>query len=108
MGLQTDSPDTKRLTRAERTAVAVDALAAVGLIVLVVFFLVVGVQAQANPDAPHGGAFMFLGAIITGPLVLLFGLTAAAVARRWRVRWALQALSVLACVAVILMFFGLV
>ena len=75
--------------------VVLDVLLAVGFCGLAALLVVVGVQAQADPNAPHGGAFSFLGALLVGPAGLLFALAGAAVARRWRIRWGLQALPVL-------------
>ena len=85
-----DSQATDRLTR---VVVALDVLLGTVLFVLAAYFLVAGFQMQADPNAPHGGAFAFLGTGVAGPIALLFGLAAVAVGRRWRLRWAVQALT---------------
>lgn len=73
-----------------------DVVLGLALCAVAAFLVVVGLGAQADPFAPHGGAFELLGALLLGPPGVLFLVAAVGVARRWRGRWWLHLLPVLA------------
>ena len=80
---------------AETAALVASALLAVALFGLAAWLCVAAVQMDADPEAPHGGGYQWLGAVVLGGLGALFGTAALAFWRRWRVRWAALGLAVL-------------
>ena len=92
------------LRRWERAVVVLDVVLGVALCALVALMIAIGVADQADPNAPHGGAFLFLGALVIGPSGPLFLLAGLAVWRQWRARWWLHALPF---APVVVVLFGL-
>lgn len=84
------------LSPVERAVVVLDAVLGVALCAVAGMLIAAGLGAQADPGAPHGGAFELLGALLAGPPGVLFLVVAVGVARRWRWRWWLHALPPLA------------
>lgn len=92
-----ERPDATPLTSTERVVVALDGLLAT---LLGIYAMVVAVSALryvlSGETDSYGPGFAVMVLLVVGLSAFLFGLAAFAIARRWRVRWWIQAVAVLA------------
>ena len=93
-------------TMTETVAFGTSALGAAAFLGLAVWLGVAAAQLEADPVAPHGGAFQLLGALLClGPGSYL-AVSALAFWRRWRVRWALFGLGIVSTAVLALLAVG--
>lgn len=83
-------------TPLERTVVVLDVVLGLALCAAAVYLYVVSTAGRMEATDPFGGAFGLLMATVLGPPGVLFVLAAVGVARRWRGRWWLHLLPLLA------------
>ena len=93
-------------TMPETVAFGTSALGAAAFLGLAAWFGVAAAQLDADPAAPHGGAFQLLGALLSLGPGTYFALSALAFWRRWRIRWVLFGLGAVSTAVLILLVIG--
>ena len=93
-------------TMPETVAFGTSALGAAVFLGLTVWLGIAALQLEADPRAPHGGAFQLLGVLLCVGPGSYFAVSALAFWRRWRIRWVVFGLGMVASAVLTVLVIG--